>query len=113
MWLMLQHNEPDDFVLATGITTTIREFTELSFAELDIPIEWSGTGINEVGKNAKSGKIIISIDPVYFRPTEVDLLVGDYSKAKEKLGWSPKFNLEQLISDMIKSDLKAAKIENN
>jgi len=108
MWLMLQHNEPDDFVLATGITTTIREFTELSFAELDIPIEWSGSGINEVGKNAKSGKIIISIDPAYFRPTEVDLLVGDYSKAKEMLGWSPKFNLEQLISDMIKFDLDQA-----
>ena len=113
MWMILQHNEPDDFVLATGITTTIREFTERSFAELGITIEWSGSGIDEIGQDAQSGKIIVSVDPVYFRPTEVDLLVGDYSKAKEKLGWYPKFNLEQLISDMIKSDIEQAKIENN
>ena len=111
MWLILQHNEPDDFVLATGVTTTIREFTEKTFAELGISIEWSGSGIDEIGKDAKSGNIIVSIDPVYFRPTEVDSLVGDYSKAKEKLGWSPKFNLTRLITDMVKADLEDAKIE--
>jgi len=113
MWLILQHNEPDDFVLATGVTTTIRKFTEQAFGELGIFIEWSGSGIDEIGKDAKSGNIIVSIDPVYFRPTEVDSLIGDYSKAKEKLGWSPKISLNQLITDMIKSDLEEAKIEKN
>ncbi len=113
MWLILQHNEPDDFVLSTGITTTIREFTERSFAELGISIEWLGSGIDEIGKDTQSGKTIVSVDPVYFRPTEVDILVGDYSKAKEKLGWSPKFNLEQLISEMIKADLNEAKFKNS
>ena len=113
MWLILQHKEPDDFVLATGVTTTIREFTERTFAELGISIEWSGSGIDEIGKNAQTGEIIISVDPVYFRPTEVDILIGDYSKAKEQLGWYPKFNLEQLISEMVKSDIDEAKKEKN
>ena len=111
MWLILQHNNPEDFVLATGITTSIREFAERVFAEVGISIEWSGSGVNEIGKDNKSGKIIISIDTDYFRPTEVELLIGDSTKARDKLGWEPKFNLEQLIEDMIKSDIDEAKSE--
>ncbi len=106
MWRMLQQEEPEDFVLATGVTTTIREFTERAFAEVGITLEWSGNGVDETGRDAKSGNILVSIDPNYFRPTEVDLLIGDASKAREKLGWQPTCNLQQMIEEMIKADLE-------
>ncbi|MDP6309001.1 MAG: GDP-mannose 4,6-dehydratase [SAR324 cluster bacterium] len=106
MWRMLQQEEPEDFVLATGVTTTIREFTERAFAEVGITLEWSGNGVDETGRDAKSGNILVSIDPAYFRPTEVDLLIGDASKAREKLGWQPTCNLQQMIEEMIKADLE-------
>jgi GDPmannose 4,6-dehydratase len=106
MWRMLQQEEPEDFVLATGVTTTIREFTERAFAEVGITLEWSGNGVDETGRDAKSGNILVSIDPTYFRPTEVDLLIGDASKAREKLGWQPTCNLQQMIEEMIKADLE-------
>ena len=106
MWRMLQQEEPEDFVLATGVTTTIREFTKRAFAEVGITLEWSGNGVDETGRNAKSGNILVSIDPAYFRPTEVDLLIGDASKAREKLGWQPTCNLQQMIEEMIKADLE-------
>ncbi len=109
MWRMLQQEEPEDFVLATGVTTTIREFTERSFAEVGISLEWSGNGVDETGRDAKSGNILVSIDPAYFRPTEVDLLIGDASKAREKLGWQPTCNLQQMIEEMIKADLEEAR----
>ncbi len=109
MWRMLQQEEPEDFVLATGVTTTIREFTERSFAEIGITLEWSGNGVDETGRDAKSGNILVSIDPAYFRPTEVDLLIGDASKAREKLGWQPTCNLQQMIEEMIKADLEEAR----
>jgi len=109
MWRMLQQEEPEDFVLATGVTTTIREFTERSFAEVGITLEWSGNGVDETGRDAKSGNILVSIDPAYFRPTEVDLLIGDASKAREKLGWQPTCNLQQMIEEMIKADLEEAR----
>ncbi len=109
MWRMLQQEEPEDFVLATGVTTTIREFAERSFAEVGITLEWSGNGVDETGRNAKSGNILVSIDPAYFRPTEVDLLIGDASKAREKLGWQPTCNLQQMIEEMIKADLEEAR----
>ena len=108
MWRMLQQEEPEDFVLATGVTTTIREFTERAFAEVGITLEWSGNGVDETGRDAKSGNILVSIDPAYFRPTEVDLLIGDASKAREKLGWQPTCNLQQMIEEMIKADLEEA-----
>ncbi len=109
MWRMLQQEEPEDFVLATGVTTTIRVFTERAFAEVGITLEWSGNGVDETGRDAKSGNILVSIDPAYFRPTEVDLLIGDASKAREKLGWQPTCNLQQMIEEMIKADLEEAR----
>ncbi len=109
MWRILQQEEPEDFVLATGVTTTIREFTERSFAEVGITLEWSGNGVDETGRDAKSGNILVSIDPAYFRPTEVDLLIGDASKARDKLGWQPTCNLQQMIEEMIKADLEEAR----
>jgi GDPmannose 4,6-dehydratase len=105
MWMMLQHNEADDFVLATGKTYSVKHFINSAFAEVDIKVEWKGTGIDEVGIDAKSGKEIVAIDPKYFRPTEVDILVGDYSKVKEKLGWEPIYTLDMLIKEMVKSDM--------
>ncbi len=109
MWRMLQQEEPEDFVLATGVTTTIREFTERAFAEVGITLEWSGSGVDEKGRDAKSGNILVSIDHAYFRPTEVDLLIGDASKAREKLGWQPTCNLQQMIEEMVKADLEEAR----
>ena len=104
MWRMLQHEKPEDFVLATGKTTTIREFCNLSFKELGIEIKWEGEGENEVGIDQSSNKVIISIDNNYFRPTEVDLLIGDASKAKKLLSWTPKYELESLVKEMVNAD---------
>ena len=104
MWRMLQHDIPEDFVLATGITTTIREFCNLSFKELGIDIIWEGEGENEVGIDQSSNKVIISIDNNYYRPTEVDLLIGDASKAKKLLSWTPKYDLESLVKEMVNAD---------
>ena len=109
MWRILQHDKPEDFVLATGISTSIRDFTTQAFSEAGISLEWSGSGVDEVGKNAETGSLLVSVDPSYFRPTEVDLLIGDATKAKEKLGWSPTCDLKQLISEMISSDLEEAR----
>ena len=111
MWRILQHDKPEDFVLATGISTSIRDFTTQAFSEAGIFLEWSGSGVDEVGKNSQTGKLLVSVDPTYFRPTEVDLLVGDATKAKEILGWSPTCDLKQLISEMISSDLEEARKE--
>lgn len=105
MWRMLQHNEPDDFVLATGKKITVRKFIELAFAEVGVEIEWQGKDVNEKGIDKKSGKVLVEIDEKYFRPAEVDLLVGDATKAKEKLGWVPKYSVEELLKEMVQSDL--------
>jgi GDPmannose 4,6-dehydratase len=104
MWRMLQHEKPEDFVLATGKTTTIREFCNLSFKELGIEIKWEGEGENEVGIDQSSNKVIISIDNNYYRPTEVDLLIGDASKAKKLLSWTPSYDLESLVKEMVNAD---------
>lgn len=107
MWLMLQHNTPEDFVIATGEQHSVREFTTLAFREVGIDIVWQGDGINEVGINKDTGKILIEIDPKYFRPTEVDTLLGDPTKAKTLLGWNPsKTSFNQLIEIMVKHDLQ-------
>lgn len=108
MWRILQQEKPEDFVLATGVTTTIREFAERAFAEVGTTLEWSGSGIDEVGRDAKSGKTVVLVDRAYFRPTEVDLLVGDATKAREKLGWVPTCDLQQMIKEMIAADLEEA-----
>lgn len=106
MWLMLQQDEPEDFVIATGETHSVREFAELAFKEVGIEIEWRGKGVKEVGVNTANGDILIEIDPRYFRPTEVDILVGDPSKAREKLGWEAKVGFEELVKIMVKGDMK-------
>ncbi len=106
MWLILQQKKPDDFVLATGETNTVRKFVELAFKEVGIEVNWEGKGINEVGKNSKNGDIIVRVDKKYFRPAEVDILLGDYSKAKKQLKWSPTISFNQLVKEMVLSEMK-------
>ncbi len=109
MWLMLQADKPDDYVLATGKTTSVRDFVEMSFRSAGIEIEWCGERgtIKEYAINKKTGKEVVRIDPRYFRPTEVELLIGDPAKAKEHLGWEPKTSVEELVSIMVNADLEA------
>jgi len=126
MWLMLQQDKPEDFVIATGVTTTVRDFIRMAFAELGVEIEFSGKDEHEKGvvididqqrmeelglsqDTLKFGQTVVKIDPKYFRPTEVDLLIGDATKAKEKLGWIPKYDLKALVEDMVQSDLHLVK----
>ncbi|MCK1733998.1 GDP-mannose 4,6-dehydratase [Bradyrhizobium sp. 138] len=111
MHKILQADKADDFVLATGETRSVREMVELSFAQVGRRIEWRGEGVDETGVDAKSGKTVVRIDPSYFRPTEVDLLVGDASKAQQVLGWKPKRTFVQLVEEMMASDLAEAKRE--
>ena len=106
MWLMLQQEEPDDYVLATNKAVSVREFVEKAFSVVHIEIAWQGSGIEEVGINKKNGQTLVRVDPRYFRPTEVDYLLGDYSKAKEKLGWEPRRSLDQLVEEMVQYDLQ-------
>ncbi|MFA5247673.1 MAG: GDP-mannose 4,6-dehydratase [Patescibacteria group bacterium] len=109
MWQMLQTPEPDDFVLATGEAHTVREFVEKSAHYFGINLTWQGNGLNEKGIDKNTGETIIEIDPKYFRPTEVDILLGDPTKAKNKLGWQPKTSFEELVKEMCESDLEAEK----
>ncbi len=105
MWMMLQQDEPDDYVLATGRTTAVRTFVEKAFGEVGTRIEWRGTGIEELGLDAATGKILVEVDPRYFRPTEVDLLLGDSTKARAKLGWTHEKDLDQLVAEMMSEDV--------
>ena len=109
MWLMLQQDQPDDYVIATGETHSVRTFAELAFAELGMELEWVGSGVEEKGIDKATGRVLIEIDPRYFRPTEVDLLQGDPSKAKRKLGWEPKVKFHDLVKMMVQADLEEAK----
>jgi GDPmannose 4,6-dehydratase len=109
MWLMLQQDKPEDFAIATGVTTKVRDFVELACKWAEIDIEWQGSGINEKGVDKRTGKTIIEIDPRYFRPTEVELLLGDATKAKEKLGWKPKTDLKKLVAEMMEADYEATR----
>ena len=109
MWRILQQAEPDDYVLATGETHSVREFVELAFAEIGIELKWEGEGVDERGVCKKSGAVLVKIDPRYFRPTEVDLLLGDPSKARAKLGWSHQVSFRELVKEMVASDLQLAK----
>ncbi|MGI9383007.1 MAG: GDP-mannose 4,6-dehydratase [Methyloligellaceae bacterium] len=106
MWLILQQDEPDDFVLATGETRSVRDFVEAAFQRVDRTIEWQGTGVDEKGLDARSGEEIISIDPRYYRPTEVDFLLGDAGKAREQLGWQPRISFDEMVNEMVASDLE-------
>jgi GDPmannose 4,6-dehydratase len=105
MWMMMQQEEPDDYVLATGETYSVRHFCNLAFKEVGIELEWKGIGVEEKAYDSKTGKALIEIDPKYFRPTEVELLIGDPTKAKTKLGWQHKHSLDQLVHDMVKADV--------
>jgi GDPmannose 4,6-dehydratase len=116
MWMILQQNDPDDFVIATGVTTSVRDFCRAAFAELGVELEFRGAGVDEIGvvKSARrkdlkfeAGQTVIRIDPNYYRPTEVDLLIGDASKAREKLGWLPRHDLNSLVKEMVASDFSA------
>jgi GDPmannose 4,6-dehydratase len=118
MWRILQQEKPEDFVIATGIATTVRDFTRMAFAEAGIEIEFIGKNAEEKGiviscNNEKyqlpKGKEVVAIDPNYFRPTEVDLLIGDAAKAREKLGWTPTYTLAEMIKEMVASDLETYK----
>jgi GDPmannose 4,6-dehydratase len=119
MYLILQQEKPEDYVLATGITTTVREFVSRAFLEVNIEIEFNGENENEIAKVAKCngdfklpiGKVVVEVDPMYYRPTEVDLLVGNATKAKENLGWTPKYDLNMLIKEMMAADLENAKVQ--
>jgi GDPmannose 4,6-dehydratase len=115
MWRILQQNEPEDFVIATGITTTVRSFIKLAFAEVGIELEFDGVGVNEIGRITKCndplyqlhlGRAVVAVDPEYFRPTEVELLIGDPTKAMTKLGWKPKYDLGSLVKEMMANDIK-------
>ena len=115
MWMILQAEKSDDWVIATGKTTTVRDFVKLAFKHVGVEVEFKGKGVDEVGivskcsndsYKLKSGQTVVCVDPKYFRPTEVDILVGDPAKAKNELGWEPKIPLEVLVDDMMKSDLK-------
>lgn len=106
MWRILQHSEADDFVLATGVAITVREFVEKVFAKLEMNISWSGSGVDEVGTD-QNGNAVVRIDPVYFRPTEVKFLLGDATKARTKLGWEPVYTLDMLIDEMVETEMEA------
>jgi len=106
---MMQHTEPENFVLATSVKITVREFINMAFAETGITVKWEGKGENEKGINTANGKVVVEIDPKYYRPAEVDLLVGDASKAKEKLGWKPTYTVQELCREMVQSDLELFK----
>jgi GDPmannose 4,6-dehydratase len=105
MWRVLQQDSPDDYVLATGETHTVREFVEKAFGCIGRRLEWSGKGADEKGRCARSGNVLVAVDPIYFRPTEVDLLLGDPAKAREKLGWEHKTSFEHLVAEMVEADL--------
>lgn len=109
MWLMLQQEKPEDFVIATGVTTKVRDFVDMAFRHVDIDIDWQGEGVNEKGIDRSTGKVLVEVDPRYFRPTEVELLLGDPAKAREKLGWQPETDLKRLVADMMTADLESTR----
>lgn len=111
MWLMLQQDQPDDFVLATGVTHTVRHFVNLAFDRVGVKLKWEGTGVEEKGIDIATGKVVVEVDPKYFRPTEVELLIGDPSKAQKELGWKHKYELIDLVNEMIDADVKTFKRE--
>jgi len=109
MWLMLQQPEPEDFVIATGVTIRVRDFVTMAFRHVGIELDWQGEGVEEKGINKSNGKVLVEVDPRYFRPTEVELLLGDPKKAQEKLGWHPETYLEKLVRDMMTADLESTR----
>jgi GDPmannose 4,6-dehydratase len=106
-WLMLQQEKPEDFVIATGVQYSVRDFVNAAADELGIKVRWEGSGVDEKGYDA-TGKCIVAVDPRYFRPTEVETLLGDATKARTKLGWTPKITFKQLVAEMVREDLKSS-----
>jgi len=106
-WLMLQQDKAEDFVIATGVQYSVRDFVDAAAEEMGIKVRWEGSGVDEKGYDA-AGKCIVAVDPRYFRPTEVETLLGDPTKAREKLGWTPKVTFKELVAEMVREDLKAA-----
>ncbi|MFA6312385.1 MAG: GDP-mannose 4,6-dehydratase, partial [Sterolibacterium sp.] len=106
-WLMLQQEKPEDYVIATGVQYSVREFIEAAAREIGIKVRWEGQGVDEKGYD-DNGKCIVAVDPRYFRPTEVETLLGDASKARTQLGWTPKISFDELVAEMVREDLKAA-----
>ena len=113
MWLMLQADEPDDFVIATNETRTVREFAETAFKHVGIDIEWKGEGVNETGVDKNSGKTVVKVNPKFFRPAEVELLLGNPAKAEEKLGWKREISFDELVRRMVTNDLELVKASNS
>lgn len=113
MWLMLQQDEPDDYVVATGVTRTVREFVEIAFKKVGIEIEFQGSGVDEVGIDKATGKVLVKVNPKFFRPAEVDLLLGNPAKAEAKLGWKREISFEQLVERMIEKDMELVQKEIN
>ena len=113
MWRMLQQETPDDYVISTGETRSVRDFIEVAVEALGLAIVWKGEGVDEVGIDPRNGEVIIRVDPRYFRPTEVDLLIGDSSKARKTLGWAPQTSFKSLVEEMVAEDIKRAKAESN
>ena len=111
MWLMLQQESPDDYVVATGKQVSVREFVEMAFREIGVQLEWRGEGVEEEGLDVKTGAVRVGIDPRYFRPTEVEALLGDPSKAEEKLGWTARTSLSVMVKEMVADDLNGAEKE--
>ena len=105
MWLLLQQDEPDDYVIATNETRTVRDFAKTAFAAAGIDVEFEGEGVNEVGKDKATGKVVVSVNPKFFRPAEVELLIGNPAKAEEKLGWKREISFQELVERMVKNDL--------
>ena len=111
MWLMLQQEEPDDYVVATNETRTVREFVETAFGKVGIKVEWSGAGVDEVGRDGATGKVIVKINKEFFRPAEVDILLGDPAKAESRLGWKREISFDELVGRMIDADMELVRKE--
>jgi GDPmannose 4,6-dehydratase len=111
-WLMLQQEKPEDFTISTGVQYSVKDFVNMAAKELDIKLEWIGSGVNETGIDSSTGNVIIRVDPRYFRPTEVETLLGDSTKARDKLGWEPKISFHELVKEMVAYDLNEAKKDN-
>lgn len=111
MWMIAQQDEPDDYVLATGETHSVRSFLERAFAEIGITLQWRGAGVDEKGVDAETGRVLVEIDPRYFRPTEVELLIGDPTKARQKLGWQHTVTFPELVAEMVRSDIERVRRE--
>ena len=107
-WLMLQQEQPEDFCISTGVQHSVRDFVDSAFKEVGISLRWTGSGVGEQGLEEGSDRVLVEVDPRYFRPTEVETLLGDSSKAREKLGWTPEITLVDMVSEMVREDLKIA-----